>query len=280
MVNVDVLVLGGAGWTGSCLMRQLAARGLTVAAPRSSELDVTLSDDVDATVDRLRPTAVINLAAAQPGATERTLDLVNRVGAENVASAAARVGARLVHVASDVVFDGRGAPYDEEAAVCPITPYGRSKAAGEAAVLAAHPAAVSVRTSLLWDRAELDRGTAGFARRLAAAEPCSLFVDEIRSPIPRDVLARCLAELLDISVRGPLHVAGTEPVSRHEFGVLLLEHFGVPGRERVVAVSAAQQEAAGAAPRPRDLRLDVRRAEQLLGVALPGVRDVLSSGGS
>jgi len=278
MTGDVVLVLGGGGWAGAALVPLLRARGMHVAAPRSAELDVTDADAVHAAIGDLAPRAVMNLAAAQPGSDAATLDAVNRLGAANVAEAAAGAGVRLVHVASDVVFDGRSAPYSEGAPVCPITDYGRSKAAGEAAVLSAHPAAVSVRTSLLWDPAAQDRGTAGFARRLAAGEPCRLFTDEIRCPLDRAALAECLSRLLDVPARGPLHVAGTEPLSRHEFATLLLEHFGVPGRDQVEAARAADLEAAGAPPRPRDLRLDVRRAERLLDVRLPGVRELLSGG--
>jgi len=273
-----VLVLGGGGWAGAVLVPLLRARGMRVAAPRSAELDVTDVGAVDAAVGELAPRAVVNLAAAQPGADDATLDAVNHRGAEHVAAAAARGGARLVHVASDVVFDGRHAPYAEDAPVCPITDYGRSKAAGEAAVLAVHPDAVSVRTSLLWDPGAMDRGTASFARRLEQ-EPCRLFSDEIRCPLERNVLAECLARLLEVPVRGPLNVVGTEALSRHAFGTLLLEHFRVEGRERVEAACAAELEAAGAPPRPRDLRLHVALAVRRLGISLPGVRDVLSLSG-
>ena len=183
-------------------------------------------------------------------------------------------------VSTDAIFDGHSAPYDEDAAPSPITPYGRSKAAGEAAVLAKHDDAVAVRTSLLWDPTAVDRGTASFAARLARAEPCRLFTDEIRCPISRDALAECLVRLLEVPWRGVLNIAGREALSRHEFGMLLLRHFGVEGLDAVEAVQAAGLEAAGAPPRPRDLTLRVDRAERVLGLQLPGVRALLPSAGS
>ena len=273
-----VIVLGGGGWAGAALLPLLRARGATVIAPRSAELDVSDARAVRALIASHAPGAVFNLAAAMPGADDGMLEAVNDVGAANVARAAAAAGARLVHVSSDVVFDGRAAPYADDAPVNPITAYGRSKAAGEATVLATHPDAVSVRTSLIWDPEVPGRSIDEFARRLATGEPCRLFVDEIRCPLPRGVLAECLVRLLEVPVRGPLNVAGTEPVSRHAFGTLLLEHFDVPGRDRVEAVRAADLEAAGAPPRPRDLRLDVRRAEEFLRIRLPGVRELLRRG--
>ena len=81
---------------------------------------------------RVRPEIVIHTAYLQdgPGAHEITVD-----GAENVARAAAAVGARLVHLSTDVVFDGRkGAPYVEDDPLSPVTDYGRAKAEAEGRV--------------------------------------------------------------------------------------------------------------------------------------------------
>lgn len=275
MSAADVLVFGGAGWTGSVLVPLLRDRPLRVVAPSRATVDVA---DESAVLGALRDSgarAVVNLAAAQPGAPQDALERVNHRGAAAVARAAAALGLRLVHVSTDMVLDGLRAPYADDAPSAAITPYGRSKAAGEEAVLAAHPAAVCVRTSLLWDPAVMDRGIRGFARRLAAGEPCRVFSDEIRCPLPRTVLAEALARLLDTDLSGTLNVAGREAVTRHTWGVRLLEHFDVPGREQVEAVRAADLEAAGAAPRPRDLTLDVSRAEARLALRLPGLGEVL-----
>ena len=80
-----------------------------------------------------------------------------------------------------------------------------------------------------------------------------------------------LVELASLRVTGTLNVAGTEPLSRHDFGVLLLEHFGVTERGRVERARAADL----AEPRPRDLTLDVSKARSLLATRLPGVRETL-----
>ena len=96
----------------------------------------------------MRPAAVIHTAYRQDGdgARETTVD-----GAEAVAAAAREAGARLVHMSSDVIFDGRKpAPYAEDDPPSPITDYGRAKADAERLVAAAHPDAVLVRTSLIY----------------------------------------------------------------------------------------------------------------------------------
>ncbi len=273
------LVLGGNGWTGRVLVPLLERRGVRVVAPRSAELDVTDADSVAAAVTRFAPDAIVNACAAQPGASEAALNAVNCVGAGHVARAAALHAARLVHVSTDVVLDGRTPPYDDGAPCNPLTPYGRSKAAGEEAVLASGADAVLVRTSLLWDPGAIDRATAGFAARLAAGQECVLYTDEIRCALSRHDLARALADLLALDVTGPLNVAGAEALSRLAFGTLLLDHFDVSGRERVRAERAAEREAAGAAPRPRDLTLVTDRAQRLLGRTFPGPRQLIASVG-
>ncbi len=270
-------MFGGAGWTGVELVARLVARGYDVAAPARAEADVAERAQVAAWTERVRPHVVFDLTGRHPGSSADEMERVNAHGARVVAEEAARVGARLVHVSTDVVLDGRAPPYADDAEQAPLNDYGRTKAAGERAALAVHPDAVAVRTSLIWDPRAVDRGTAGFAARLARGEPCPLFTDEIRCPVLRASLAEALVRLAEVEVRGTLNVAGDEALSRHAFGLLCLRHFGVAGVERVTATRAADLEAAGGALRPRDVTLDVSRAKHLLGLALPGPTRVLAA---
>ena len=119
------------------------------------------------------------------------------------------VGARLVHLSTDVVFDGcKGAPYTEIDQPSPWTDYGRSKAEAERRVAAVHPRAVIVRTSLLLG----GPGHEPSKHELAAHDPdATFFEDELRSPAQVTDLARALLELATLDVTGPLHVGGPEP---------------------------------------------------------------------
>lgn len=277
MAGDVVLVLGGTGWVGSVLVPALRGRGYDVLAPGRATLDLHSTSRLTQYIESAQPRAVVNVAAANPGASIEEFEPINVHAAEVAAQAAHRVGARLVHVASDAGLDGRDAPYVDDAPMRPVYPYGASKAEGETRVLDAHPDAVSVRTSLLWDPTTMDRGTAGFAARLAKGESLSLFDDEIRCPLPRATLASCLVDLIETPHAGPLNVAGREALSRLEFGRLLLAHFDVAGRERIEVVSSAELQAGGAPPRPLDLTLDVTLAEALLRRRLAGVREVLGA---
>ncbi len=269
---MNVLVFGGGGWVGRALVEALRRAGRRVVAPTSRDIDVAHADAVAHAFADVRPDAVVNAAAANTGTSdESSLDRVNVVGARNVAAAAARVGARLVHVSTDLVLDGRSPPYRDDAPANPVNAYGRSKAAGESAVLAACPHAVVVRAPHVYDPSMPDPFLRTCIEKLGRGEPCRLFVDEIRCPVARPALAAALAELASIDVSGTLNVAGAEALSRFDYGTLLLEHFRAPNRGRVERARAADL----ASPRPLDLTLDVSMARTLLATPLLGVRETL-----
>lgn len=241
-------------------------------APRHAQCDIADPRAVRRAFEASRARAVVNAAAANTGERdEALLAAVNVEGARNVAAAAAKAGLRLVHVSTDLVLDGRSPPYRDDARACPVNAYGRSKAAGERAVREASPPAVLVRASHVYDLTTPDPFLAAFAQRLARGEPARLFTDEVRCPIARSALASALAELVTLDVAGTLNVTGAEPLSRFDYGTLLLDWFDVPGRERVEKARAAGL----ADPRPLDLTLDTSKARSLLATPLTGVRATL-----
>ena len=238
-------VTGATGYLGSELVR---------LRPDASTERVEIRDAVAVrgVFERLRPEVVVHTAYRQDDPN------VNTEGSENVARAAAAVGARLVHLSTDVVFDGRkGSPYVEEDALSPVTGYGRSKAEAEARVAGAHPAALIVRTSLIYGGAEPSP-----AELMARDPELTFFTNELRCPVRVGDLAAALLELAALDVTGPLHVAGADAVSRAEFAEL------VSGRP--VRSSPAPET------RPLDCRLDSARAQAMIRTRLRGVREVLS----
>lgn len=271
MPTRDLLVFGAGGWLGRVFVE--AAESRLIGAPGSRVVDVTDERAVLRCVEALRPSCIVNLAAVNPGQGSRErMSAVNERGALYVARAAERVGARLVHVSSDVVLDGRDAPYTDDAPPRPLSDYGRSKAAGEIAVSGTVADHVLVRTSLIYDTEVIDRGTAGFAARLEREEPCRLFTDELRCPLPRRRLAAALLELTESDVRGLLNVAAPAAISRYDFGRALLRRFGSVDLRRVEPALSAELPS----PRPLDLTLDVTRAQALLRTPLLSVADELS----
>jgi dTDP-4-dehydrorhamnose reductase len=241
---VRLHVTGAAGYLGRELVR-LRPDATT------ERVDVLDAAGVGELLRRLRPDVVVHTAYRQ-----REWD-VNTVGSENVARAAAAIGARLVHLSTDVVFDGRkGSPYVEEDVPSPVTEYGRAKAEAELRVARAHPGALLVRTSLLYGGAEPSQ------HERAARDPSQVFfTNEIRNPVHVGDLAAALLELAELDVCGPLHVAGAAAVSRAHFAELVA---GRPVRSEPAPET-----------RPLDCSLDSSRAQAMIRTRLRGVGEIL-----
>jgi dTDP-4-dehydrorhamnose reductase len=275
-----LLITGGTGYLGGALLRQAQAAGHELVATYFSQepsvregvawapLDVRDQIAVEELLDRLRPDAVIHTAFRQAGPD---LMAITARGAGNVARAAASTGARLLHVSSDVIFDGeREGVYTEADPPAPITEYGVAKAEAERLVAEACPTAAIVRTSLIYGFDPLDRGSQFVLDVAAGTRPDRLFTDELRSPVFVGDLAAGLLELVALPYAGVLHMGGAERVSRHELGCLIAIAYGFDP-ERLPAARSADSPVR----RPRNCTLDSSRAAALLRTRLRGVREVL-----
>jgi dTDP-4-dehydrorhamnose reductase len=236
-------------------------------------LDVRDAVAVGALVEDVRPTVILHTAASNPG-QDADYVTTNAEGTGHVASAASTFGARLIHISTDVLFDGERGNYVEEDPPSPITPYGHSKALAEEAVRRTGAEAVIVRTSLIcgW-RPRIGRHTRWIVDDLEAGKPVRLFTDELRCPIWVESLAVAVVELAGAGCdyTGVLHVAGAQTLSRYEFGVRLLGFQGFdPGP--IIPISSRES----GLRRPLDCTLNCSRARMLLRSPLPGVDEVFA----
>ena len=273
---VRLLITGGSGYLGGELVRRAPAAGWDATGTRFASpgdgpvLDVRHADAVERLVGALGPAAVVHTAYLQSGPDMAD---VNVAGSANVARAAAAAGARLIHLSTDFVFDGeKDGAYREDDEPVPVTPYGESKLAAERAVLAEHPAALLVRTSLLYAGPQPGPHERLVADSIAGAADVGFFTDELRCPIAVGDLAAALLELLGGDVRGPLHVAGSETVSRYRFAALVAEAAGLDRDRLRPALSAELPET-----RPRNCALDCSRAAAVLATRLRGPSEVLGA---
>jgi dTDP-4-dehydrorhamnose reductase len=264
---VKLLVTGGAGYLGSEVCRQAVQQGWDVVATRhrnpppygrSQRLDVRDDAAVDRVFMRHGPDVVVHTAYVLGGPElERTVVR----GSRAVAGAARRCDARLVHLSTDLVFDGeQGAPYDEEAEARPVMDYGAAKLEAERLVAAANPEALLVRTSLLYGKPE-----PGPQELLAFRDDVEFYTDEIRCPTLVAELAGALLALAATDLAGPLHVAAPEAVSRYELARALRSAHGVD-REGVRGALSPRRG------RARNVALDSSRAAALLAKPLRGLR--------
>jgi dTDP-4-dehydrorhamnose reductase len=264
---VRLLVTGGSGYLGRELLDQARRRGWSVIGTslRSAgdvRLDVRDAAAVQDAVTAARPDAIVHTAYRQDGegAWETTVD-----GTANVARAAAGAGVRLLHLSTDVVFDGLlGRPYREDDPPTPVTGYGRAKARAEQAVSAAGGESLVVRTSLIVAGAQPSRHERIALDVAAGRAQMAFSTDELRCPIAVADLAAALLGLAPGTATGVLHVAGADAVSRHELAML------VAGRRDL----AGERSADRPDPRPLDCRLDCGRAAGLLMQMPRGVREI------
>jgi dTDP-4-dehydrorhamnose reductase len=197
-------VTGARGMLGHRLVERLQAAGQQVSAPE--HLDITIAPAVDEAIQSAGPDVVVNAAAytAVDAAEtdEERATAVNGTGAGNVAQAAARHGAAVLQISTDYVFDGHATePYDEEAATAPVSAYGRSKAAGEAAVLQSAARAAVVRTAWLYGP-----GGANFVSTMLRLERerdvVQVVDDQVGQPTSTDVVVDALLALAPQVVAG------------------------------------------------------------------------------
>jgi dTDP-4-dehydrorhamnose reductase len=275
-----ILVAGAAGMLGHDVVRAARAAGHDVTALARAELDVTDPAAVIAAVADARPDALVNCAAwTDVDGAESDPDgarAVNADGAGHLARAAAGAGARLVHVSTDYVFDGRraagGAPYVESDATGPQSVYGATKLAGEQAVAAAGGSHAIVRSSWLYGVAG-PNFAATMLRLAAERDEVTVVSDQVGCPTSTAHLAEALVSLAAGEARdaqGVLHVAGGgAPVSWHDFAVAIFERAGVDCR----VLPCTTAEMPRPAPRPAFSALASERPE---APRLPEWREGLS----
>jgi dTDP-4-dehydrorhamnose reductase len=169
------------------------------------------------------------------------------------------LGAKLVHLSTDTVFDGVAGNYQPTDKPAPLNLYGETKAAAEVEVLrfGREHAAVLRTSPIIGNSVTGDRG---LHERLFASwkegRPATLFTDEIRQPVEVSNLADVTVELCErANLSGLFHWAGTEALSRHEIGGRIARHFGLDADALVRATSRAEVPAAAARPRDLSLRL-------------------------
>jgi len=272
---IHPLLTGSAGQVGSVLADLLSQRFPRAVCATRVELDITDHDRLNAEVERLQPNVIVNCAAmTDVDGCEREPERafrVNRDGSRALARAASSVGARIIHMSTDFVFDGsQQSPYDEEVIPRPLSVYGRSKWDGEQAVMQEVDDHVIVRTSWVFGgqgpgfvNAVLARGRDG--------RPLQVVTDQIGGPTLRDDLAEAVLRLVEIPYRGIIHFANAGHCSRHEFAQQILREAGIS----VPVEPIATVPVAGQARRPACSVLDTSRYRRLTGAGVRHWKEAL-----
>jgi dTDP-4-dehydrorhamnose reductase len=270
---MKLLVTGAAGMLGRDVMLAAGNAGHDVVGFGRTELDVTDPAGLEKKFDLERPDVVINCAAWTDvdgaEASEEAAFAANGIGAGNVAAAAAKVGASIVYVSSDYVFDGaKGAPYVESDQPAPLSAYGRTKLAGEEATVAANKRHFVVRSAWLFGI-----GGPNFVEtmlRLAADHGEVLVVrDQVGSPTYTWHLAYGVVRLIEGIEFGIHHMAAAGQCSWYDFAREIFEQAKVECK----VLSITTEEFGRPAPRPPFSALASQREH---AIRLPSWQDGLA----
>ncbi len=256
-----LLITGAAGQLGQALLPEARRQGWEATATDLADLDITDSRMVREALNRHRPEVVVNAAAAtrvdelesDPDGALR----VNALGPRNLAVACRRLGAKLVHLSTDYVFDGiKAGPYVEWDATAPLSVYGRSKLLGEEWIRQQCPDHFIVRTAWLYGVPGPNFVMAILARSrsLGPGEELRVVQDQRGTPTSTLALAPQLLALAATEAFGTYHATCQGETTWYEFARLIAATAGLA--VRVTPCTTA--EFPRPAPRPGNSVLENR----------------------
>jgi dTDP-4-dehydrorhamnose reductase len=288
--GVKILLIGRDGQVGLELASHLASRGEVTALGRR-ELDLADLDAVRARVAEACPELIINAAAYNAvDRAEEEPQAAMRINAEAVGllgELATERDAALIHYSTDFVFDGtKGSAYTEDDPPAPLSAYGRSKLAGEGALVESAAPAIVLRTAWVYSL-----GRKSFVSMILSLarerEELKIVTDQVGSPTWARDLARATVAIVDRlgaapglearRHRGVYHAAGGGSASRFELAEAILALDPRAREHRVKRLLPVPSEAFPTpARRPARAVLDCSRLERTFGVRLPEWRSALA----
>jgi dTDP-4-dehydrorhamnose reductase len=289
-----VLITGASGLLGLNLALEMCGKHTVFGTINQHPLhtadftviqaDLLAPGAVENLIEQTRPDWVIHCAAlanleaceADPALASQLNTELPRLLAQLCAQSrrdVTRGGARLVHISTDAVFDGRTGGYTEDDPPRPIGVYARTKLAGELAVAEADPQAIIARVNLFgWSLSGKRSLAEFFFNNLSAGIPVNGFTDVYFCPLLVNDLAAILEQMLDLGLSGVYHTVSSECLSKYDFGVRLAHRFGLDaGLIRPLSVLQSGLKAS----RSPNLNLNTNKLSRALGSPLPRLSPML-----
>ena len=237
---MNVAVIGATGQLGSDVSAAFEGAGDKVFRLGHDNIEISTLDSVRSSLETIRPEIVVNTAAshhvekceADPAKTFA----INALGARNVAQVTAGLGATLVHISTDYVFDGKkNTPYTEHDPAVPVNVYGNSKLAGENFARSINPKHFVMRVSGLYGvnpcRAKGGPNFVELMLKLSRErEELRVVDDEFATPTPTAEVARQLVLLARTSEYGLYHATAEGSCSWYEFARAVFDATGTKVR--------------------------------------------------
>ena len=298
-MNMRLLVVGGSGLlgfkvAGLAVREQFETyatynfRPIQLEGCDCLELDKTFREDTLARIKKIKPDVVIDTAAVHNvdycEAHRDEAWTVNVVGTRNVADACKEVGAKMIYISTDYVFDGKKGFYSEEDTPTPLHFYAETKLEAENVVKEVGIKYAIARPSVIygWNPGELaglrssSRKSMNFVvwtiDKLRKGEKINIVTDQYSSPTLADNLAEALLALSRSERQGLYHTAGKTCLNRFEFAKKIAEMFEFDGNLIKPVTSDVLRQIA---ERPKRCCLNVSKAERELGVRFLTVEEGL-----
>ncbi|HLX13337.1 MAG TPA: dTDP-4-dehydrorhamnose reductase [Bacteroidota bacterium] len=283
-----VLITGSNGLLGQKIV-ELFARGnnynlLLTSKQKASvfdeatlpylQLDMTQKQEVKNALEEFEPDVVINTAAVtnvDQCETDREAAWKTNVSAvEHLVHTAQLIGAHVIQLSTDYVFDGKSGPYAELDRPNPLSYYGRTKLAAENIIRTSGVSATVVRTMVLYGF--------GYGVKLNFAlwllksftdhEPMKIVDDQFGNPTLADDLAYAILRIVELERKGVYHIAGPDLVSRYDFAVAFAKQFAFDKRLITPIKTSSLRQAAA---RPLRSGFITLKAQTDLGVRMTGI---------
>ena len=291
-----ILITGGSGYLGQTLANLFSSchdvypghhQSSAEALPGSPlRFDICEPEQLLKAFQTSRPEFVVHTAAlTKPDDCEARPDEARRlnvIATGAIARACEESGAKLVHISTDLVFDGVRGGYDEQDEVFGISEYARSKINAERAVVELNPTAVILRVSVMYGPPNPTHP--GFldemVRRWRQGQPSTFFVDQFRTPTFIPQIAQAVTRIMALpATSGILHLGAADRVSRYDFARIVAQAIGA-GDELLKPGLASDHPTR--AKRGADCSLVCRKIGQVLGIeplsCSEGIKKLIENG--
>ena len=243
------------------------------------QCDVTKRNEVKKTILDFYPDYIINASAytnVDKSETERELAWkINVKGIEYIAEAARVLDARIIHISTDYIFDGREGPYAENEKPHPLGYYARTKLASENALKISGVLYTILRTNVLYGAES--NGKTGFVKWLVSSlregKDVRIVTDQINNPTFVDDLVQAINKVIEYNKTGIYNIGGKEFLSRFEFSEIIADYFGL---DKSLIKPITTDELKQPARRPLKSGLITLKAETELGYKPHSIKETLA----
>ena len=281
-----ILITGGSGLLGSNIAKSATSKFDIYATYNKNKvgMNAILFFQIDLTkkeqlvkIEQIKPDFIFHCAALTnlDYCEDHPKEAYNQnvLSSINIAEIAKKIGAYLIHISTDSVFDGTKGDYNEDDTPNPINMYGRTKLEAEQKVLSIQPHACIVRTNIYgWNKRDKFSLAEWMLNKLTNNEELPALKDIYFSPILVNDLAELLFKLQEKKYEGIIHIAGSETSSKLDFAYRIAEVFDL---DKSLIKPVSIHELGLKSPRGANLSLNVSKAEKILNERLPKVKEGL-----